>query len=72
MEGKRPRTIAGTSILMVMSAHKDYKDDFQKNLEMISDCVEIGRPTINDCYLAAEKFRDDLLPLHLVQNMNGA
>ena len=39
MEGKRPSTIAGTSLLMVMNAHKDFKDDMLKNLENISDHV---------------------------------
>ena len=27
MEGKRPQTIAGTSLLMVMGHHRLYKDD---------------------------------------------
>lgn len=49
-EGKKPQTIAGTALFMVKMMLKDR--DFNENdlLDEISDVVDIGKPTIRECY----------------------
>jgi len=49
-EGKRPSTIAGVSIFMVLKQSRKYKSEAIKWLEAISSEVDIGSETIKDTY----------------------
>ena len=78
-EGKRPQTIAGVSLFMVMVLSKKYKhEDQQSLLDSISQAVGIGAGTIKDTYNQIYKLKDRLLPEFLLgtsasnNNISGA
>lgn len=48
-EGKKPQTIAGTALFMVMLKLGRERDEHEI-LDEISEVVEIGKPTIRECY----------------------
>lgn len=64
-EGKKPQTIAGTAMFMVMLLQKGRELSENDLLDEISEVVEIGKPTIRDCYNQAYQFRDQLLPEYM-------
>ena len=49
-EGKKPQTIAGTAMFMVMLLQKGRELNENDLLDEISEVVEIGKPTIRECY----------------------
>ena len=49
-EGKKPQTIAGTALFMVMLLHKGRDANENDLLDEISEVVDIGKPTIKECY----------------------
>ena len=65
-EGKRPHTIAGVSLFMVIQYSKKHREDgISQILEQISAQVGIGSQTIKDTYQSVWKTRDKLLPDYL-------
>lgn len=49
-EGKKPQTIAGTALFMVMLLYKGKDANENELLDEISEIVDIGKPTIRECY----------------------
>lgn len=49
-EGKKPQTIAGTALFMVMMLQRGRELNENDLLDEISEVVEIGKPTIRECY----------------------
>ena len=50
---------------MVMLLQKDQRLNENELLDAISEVVEIGKPTIRECYCQAYQFRDQLLPEYM-------
>lgn len=61
-EGKRPTTIAGVSIFMVIKQSRRYKQDQWKLLERIAKEVDISSETIKETYHQVQKMKESLIP----------
>ena len=71
-EGRRPQTIAGVSLYMILHFHKKYKDEIQLQLERISELVNIGSTTILETYRLVSRHKDKLLPEYLLNRNSSA
>ena len=70
LEGKRPTTIAGVSLFMVLKLKK-FKYDPHELLERIGKEVDITGETIKDTYLRVKDQRHRLLPEYLLTKHEG-
>ena len=53
---------------MVMMMFKGRDLNEMELLDEISDVVEIGRPTIKECYYQAYQYKDSLIPEYLLSS----
>ena len=65
-EGKKPKTIAGVAIYMVLNKLKDNLKSDSELLQEISEFVGIGAQTIKECYSQVYHYRDKLLSEELL------
>jgi len=71
-EGKRPTTIAGVSLFMVLQFSKKYRDECTSLLEKVSKEVDITTSTIKETYSSVYRLRDKLLPEYLLNNTQSS